>query len=78
LFTSAVHSFILDVDDKLIAEHFTEAELREIEDTPIPEVSELSDEIVNLLNKFIGKVINIPFTCCQHTAISHQVFSLLL
>ncbi|PKC55462.1 hypothetical protein RhiirA1_117619 [Rhizophagus irregularis] len=50
-----VHSFILDVDDKLIAEHFTEAELREIEDTPIPEVSELSDEIVNLLNKFVGK-----------------------
>ncbi|CAG8670334.1 12556_t:CDS:10, partial [Funneliformis caledonium] len=54
-FEHAVHSFILDVDDKLIAEHFTEAELREMEDTPIPEVSELSDEIINLLNKFTGK-----------------------
>ncbi|CAG8555473.1 8249_t:CDS:2, partial [Acaulospora morrowiae] len=40
----AVHSFILDIDDELVADCFTEAELREIELTPIPEVPELSDE----------------------------------
>ncbi|CAG8714941.1 7185_t:CDS:10, partial [Funneliformis mosseae] len=56
-FEHAVYSFILDVDDILIAEHFTEAELYEIENTPIPEVSELSDEIINLINKFTCKQI---------------------
>ncbi|RIA84418.1 hypothetical protein C1645_832291 [Glomus cerebriforme] len=54
-FKYAIHSFILDVDNKLIAEHFTEAELHEIEDTFIPEISELSDKINNLLNKFIDE-----------------------
>ncbi|CAG8749629.1 2541_t:CDS:2, partial [Acaulospora morrowiae] len=43
-FEHAVHSFILDIDDELVADCFTEAELREIELTPIPEVPELSDE----------------------------------
>ncbi|CAG8614172.1 14501_t:CDS:2, partial [Acaulospora colombiana] len=44
-FEHAVHSFILDIDDELVADCFTETELREIELTPIPEVLELSDEV---------------------------------
>jgi hypothetical protein len=64
LFPSAVHSFILDIDDELVADCFTETELREIELTPIPEVPELSDEVNDFLDKFTGKVINISSTCC--------------
>ena len=63
LFPSAVHSFILDVEDELVMEHFTETELREIDNTSIPEVPELSNEIDEFLNKFLGKVRNISFTC---------------
>ncbi|PKC63057.1 hypothetical protein RhiirA1_397151 [Rhizophagus irregularis] len=54
-FEHAVHSFILDIDDELVADCFTKTELREIELTPIPEVPELSDEVNNFLGKFIGK-----------------------
>ncbi|CAG8648635.1 1161_t:CDS:10 [Ambispora leptoticha] len=54
-FEHAVHSFILDIDDELVADCFTETELREIELTPIPEVPELSDEVNDFLDKFIGK-----------------------
>lgn len=54
-FEHAVHSFILDIDDELVADCFTETELREIKFTPIPEVPELSDEVNDFLNKFIGK-----------------------
>ncbi|GBB89332.1 hypothetical protein RclHR1_01600004 [Rhizophagus clarus] len=54
-FEHAVHSFILDIDDELVADCFTETELREIELTPIPEVPELSDEVDHFLNKFVGK-----------------------
>ncbi|CAG8561366.1 8290_t:CDS:10 [Ambispora leptoticha] len=54
-FEHAVHSFILDVEDELIMEHFTETELREIDNTSIPEVPELSNEIDEFLNKFLGK-----------------------
>ncbi|CAB4438269.1 unnamed protein product [Rhizophagus irregularis] len=54
-FKHAVHSFILDIDDELVADCFTKTELREIELTPIPEVPELSDEINNFLGKFIRK-----------------------
>jgi hypothetical protein len=62
LFHSAIHSFILDVEDELIMEHFTEEELEEISSAPIPEVPELSDEVNDFLCKFLGKVINISFT----------------
>ncbi|CAG8662952.1 1656_t:CDS:2, partial [Paraglomus brasilianum] len=54
-FEHAVHSFILDVEDELVMEHFTETELREIDNTSIPEVPELSNEIDEFLNKFLGK-----------------------
>ncbi|RIA87204.1 hypothetical protein C1645_740297 [Glomus cerebriforme] len=54
-FEHAVHSFILDIEDELIVEHFTETELREIDNTSIPEVPELSNEIDGFLNKFLGK-----------------------
>ncbi|CAG8615598.1 10673_t:CDS:2, partial [Paraglomus occultum] len=54
-FEHAVHSFILDVEDELIMEHFTETELREIDNTSIPEVPELSNEIDVFLNKFLGQ-----------------------
>ncbi|RGB37265.1 hypothetical protein C1646_57421 [Rhizophagus diaphanus] len=54
-FEHAIHSFILDVEDGSIVEHFTETELREINRTSIPEVPELSDEIDEFLRKFLGK-----------------------
>ncbi|GES85767.1 C2H2-type zinc finger transcription factor [Rhizophagus clarus] len=54
-FEHAIHSFILDVEDESIVEHFTETELREIDSTSIPEVPELSDEIDEFLSKFHGK-----------------------
>ncbi|GBC08988.1 hypothetical protein RclHR1_08520014 [Rhizophagus clarus] len=54
-FEHAIHSFILDVEDELIMEHFTEKELEEIEGTTIPEVPDLSDEIDDFLGKFLGK-----------------------
>ena len=48
---SAIHSFILDVGDELIMEHFTEKELEEIEGTTIPEIPDISDEIDNSLER---------------------------
>ena len=62
LFHSAIHSFILDVEDELIMEHFTVEELEEIEGITIPEVPDISDEIDDYLGKFFGKVINISIT----------------
>nr|CAG8493839.1 5488_t:CDS:10 [Entrophospora candida] len=44
-----------NIDDEVIAEHFTETELHEIDSTLIPQVPELSEEIANFLNKFTGK-----------------------
>ncbi|CAG8463353.1 12236_t:CDS:2 [Acaulospora colombiana] len=55
VFEHAIHSFILDVEDELIMEHFTEKELEEIEGTTIPVVPDISDEIDNFLSKFLGK-----------------------
>ena len=55
---SAVHSFILDVDDNVIRQHFSKEERDEIEFAPSPQVPEISDEIDEFLNKFIDKVIN--------------------
>ncbi|CAB5396375.1 unnamed protein product [Rhizophagus irregularis] len=54
-FEHAIHSFILDVEDELIMEHFTEEELKEIEGTTIPKIPDLSDEIDDFLGKFLGK-----------------------
>ncbi|CAG8560514.1 6505_t:CDS:2, partial [Ambispora leptoticha] len=54
-FEHAIHSFILDVEDELIMEHFTVKELEEIESATIPEVPELSNEIDDFLGKFLGK-----------------------
>ncbi len=62
LFHGAIHSFILDVEDELIMEHFTVEELEEIEGITIPEVPDISDEIDDYLGKFFGKVINISIT----------------
>ncbi|CAG8544441.1 11597_t:CDS:2 [Ambispora leptoticha] len=56
-FEHAVHSFILDVDDGIINQHFNEAELDEIDYAPGPQVPELSEEITGFLNKFVDKVI---------------------
>ncbi|CAB4427528.1 unnamed protein product [Rhizophagus irregularis] len=55
-FEHAIHSFILDVEDELIMEHFTEEELEEISSAPIPEVPELSDKVNDFLCKFLGKI----------------------
>ncbi|GBB99867.1 hypothetical protein RclHR1_03660014 [Rhizophagus clarus] len=54
-FEHAIHSFIIDVDDVITRQHFNKAELDEIDDAPGPQVPELSDEIVEFLNKFINK-----------------------
>ncbi|CAG8592524.1 2405_t:CDS:10, partial [Acaulospora morrowiae] len=54
-FEHAVHSFILDVDDEIIRQHFNEAELDEIDCAPGPQVYELSEEIAGFLNKFADK-----------------------
>ncbi|CAI2175886.1 19774_t:CDS:2 [Funneliformis geosporum] len=55
-FEHAIHSFILDVEDELIMEHFTQEELEEIDSIPIPEVPELSKEVDDFLRKFLGKI----------------------
>ncbi|CAG8620838.1 4193_t:CDS:10 [Ambispora gerdemannii] len=62
IFEHAVHSFILDVDDGIIFQHFSEAELDEIDCTPGPQVPELSEEITGFLNKFAGKFALIYLT----------------
>ncbi|GES90377.1 C2H2-type zinc finger transcription factor [Rhizophagus clarus] len=54
-FEHAIHSFILDVEDELIMDHFTGRELEEIGSATIPEVPELSNEIDGFLGKFLGK-----------------------
>jgi hypothetical protein len=54
ILTSAVHSFILDVDDEIIRRHFNNADLQEIADTPWPIIPELSDEVAGYLSKFSG------------------------
>jgi len=55
---SAIHSFILDVDDNVIREHFSKEEREEIKFASSPQVPEMSDEIDEFLIKFIDKVIN--------------------
>ncbi|CAG8649133.1 13499_t:CDS:10, partial [Racocetra persica] len=50
-----IHSFIVDVDDELMKQHFSEAELLEIENEHAPEVPQLSQDIINYLLKFYDK-----------------------
>lgn len=57
LFLSAVHSFILDIDDEVIRQHFSEVELNEIDSVSGPQVPELSSDVIDCLSKFIDKVI---------------------
>ncbi|CAG8625303.1 6697_t:CDS:2, partial [Paraglomus occultum] len=54
-FEHAVHSFILDVEDEIIRQHFSKAELDEIDCVPGPQLPELSEEITGFLNKFADK-----------------------
>ncbi|CAI2193680.1 13345_t:CDS:10 [Funneliformis geosporum] len=65
-FEHAVHSFILDIDDELVADCFTETELREIELTPIPEVPELSDELKGNTTTNKGTKFRIDYDCEKH------------
>lgn len=53
---SGAHSFIVDVDDELIKQHFSEAECLEMENVDVPAVPQLSQDIINYLIKFNGKV----------------------
>ncbi|EXX58806.1 uncharacterized protein OCT59_023351 [Rhizophagus irregularis] len=51
-FEHAVHSFIVDVDDVIIKQHFSKTELDEIDDAHSSQIPELLDEIVEFLSKF--------------------------
>ncbi|CAG8754318.1 26524_t:CDS:2, partial [Gigaspora margarita] len=51
----AIHSFILDVEDEVVLNHFTEKEMVEIDQVPGPAVPELSENVIDCLSKFAGK-----------------------
>ncbi|RUS22742.1 hypothetical protein BC937DRAFT_87486 [Endogone sp. FLAS-F59071] len=51
----ALHSFIVDIDDMAIREHFSDTELDEIESAPTPPFPKLGDPVIECLNKFVGK-----------------------
>ena len=57
---SAAHSFIIDVNDEMIKKHFSKIELQEIE-VPSPKVPDLSQDVIEYLNKFMNKVVGY---CC--------------
>jgi hypothetical protein len=69
----------VDVDDVIIRQHFDKTELDEIDDAPDPQVPELSDEIVEFLNKFSHKVILIYmllikiYAYCNKSLISFSI-----
>ncbi|RIB25055.1 hypothetical protein C2G38_550804 [Gigaspora rosea] len=54
-FEHASHSFIVDVDDEAIKQHFDEDEYLEIYNASGPEVPQLLQEIIEYLAKFINK-----------------------
>ncbi|KAF0344299.1 hypothetical protein F8M41_015948 [Gigaspora margarita] len=54
-FEHASHSFIVDVDDEAIKQHFNEEECLEIYNASGPEVPQLSQEIIEYLAKFTNK-----------------------
>ncbi|PKK61452.1 hypothetical protein RhiirC2_856244 [Rhizophagus irregularis] len=51
-FEHAVHSFIVDVNDVIIKQHFSKTELDEIDNAPGSQIPELLDKIVEFLSKF--------------------------
>ncbi|CAI2167142.1 12208_t:CDS:10 [Funneliformis geosporum] len=53
-FEHSIHSFIIDTDDEIIKEHFSEHELEKIDDAPVPEVPDLPHNVIEYLNKFIN------------------------
>ncbi|KAG9296779.1 hypothetical protein G9A89_002176 [Geosiphon pyriformis] len=53
-FEHTAHSFIIDTDDEIIKQHFTELELEEIDNASVPEVPDLAQDIIEYLNKFIN------------------------
>lgn len=53
-----MHSFIIDVNDEIIKNHFSEDELQEIEDFPSPEVPDISPDVIDYLKKFKDKVVS--------------------
>ncbi|CAJ0828313.1 15745_t:CDS:2 [Entrophospora sp. SA101] len=67
-FEHGAHSFIVGVDDELIKQHFSEAEHLEMENECVPEIPQLSQDIIDYLIKFndkktlkeIRKAINEP------------------
>nr|CAG8653771.1 11414_t:CDS:2 [Entrophospora candida] len=54
-FENAIHSFILDIDDDLIINHFTNEELKELESVNIPDIPDIPEEIITCLEKFLNK-----------------------
>jgi len=56
-FEHAAHSFIVDVDDEAIKQHFSKTGLDEISCTPIPRIPELAEDVIDCFGKFIDKVI---------------------
>nr|CAG8521871.1 7649_t:CDS:2 [Entrophospora candida] len=63
-FEHGAHSFIVDMDDELIKQHFSEAERLEMENECVLEIPQLSQVIIDYLIKFndkeICKAINEP------------------
>lgn len=58
---SAVHSFILDPEDKIVQNHFSDEDLQEIIDSPRPSTPQLSFEVAEYLSKFstISKLMDV-------------------
>ncbi|CAG8631001.1 8009_t:CDS:2, partial [Paraglomus brasilianum] len=53
--SSAIHSFILDVEDEVVLKHFNKEEMEEISQTPGPVILELAENVTDCLNKFVSK-----------------------
>ncbi|CAG8810903.1 27027_t:CDS:2, partial [Dentiscutata erythropus] len=51
----AIHSFILDVEDEAVLNHFTEEGIEEIDQARGPTAPELSENVIDCLSKFSGK-----------------------
>ncbi|CAG8700541.1 16043_t:CDS:2, partial [Racocetra fulgida] len=51
--SSALHSFILDVEDEVVLNHFTEEEMEEIVQVSGPAVPELSENVIDCLSDWI-------------------------
>ncbi|CAG8691326.1 964_t:CDS:2, partial [Ambispora leptoticha] len=51
----AIHSFILDIDDEVVMNHFSKEEMEEIDQTPGPVIPELAENVTDCLCKFVDK-----------------------